>query len=221
MDPSILTVVESAPQLLTSLANVKAELSITDTSSDALLTRYISVASDAASAYCRRTFFQQTYEEVTRASPFVDSASLVNQPYFLLLRARPLVSVTQIILDADIAGAGPLVEGTDFEVDYEAGQVYRLWSDLRMRWFFRMVDITYVAGYDPEAASGAPTALPAAVEQATILLVKDAWFSRLRDPRLKSENAQGVYSASWTPGDEELPTGVRALLDPYVSTRFW
>ena len=37
MDPSILTVVESAPQLLTSLANVKAELSITDTSSDALL----------------------------------------------------------------------------------------------------------------------------------------------------------------------------------------
>jgi hypothetical protein len=264
MDASILTVTVPAPQLLTTLANVKAELGITNTASDALLTRYISVASDSVAVYCRRSFLQQSYQETIRASPFIDSASMVNQPYFLILRGGlPLISISQLILDADIAGTGPLVEGIDFEVDYEAGQIFRLWSDLRMRWFFRMVQITYIAGFAPTiqsigsgtgeadgssrvasgggsdgeadgqaSVSGAGASiwasdagknfpLPATIEQATIDLVRAAWFARTRDPLLRSENAQGIYSASWNLGDPNFPPTVQALLDPYVLTRFW
>lgn len=269
MDPSILTVSSPAPQILTTLGNVKAELNLTGSANDALLTRYIAVASDSVAVYCRRSFLQQGYDEVIRASPFIDSASMVNQPYYLMPRGGlPLVSISQIILDADIAGTGPLVEGEDFEVDYEAGQIFRLWSDLRMRWFFRMVEIQYVAGYAPTAppsgvgtgqadgraivsGAGAPAGslgvgeadgqaavagagvaswsseankqfpLPATIEQAAIELVKAAWFARLRDPLLRSENAQGIYSASWNLGDPNLPPAVQSLLDPYVITRFW
>src|SRR4051812_41668403 len=63
MNP-ILTVTTAADSYdLTSLANVKAELSITDGTSDTLLRRYISGASLAASHYCNRVFAVETVTE--------------------------------------------------------------------------------------------------------------------------------------------------------------
>ena len=225
MEPSFLTVTTAASQLLTTLGTVKDELGITDNKSNRTLTRYIKIASSAASTYCRRVFLAQSYHEMFRGTPFVDSASLVNNPLPIILRgALPIIApLGTVTIDEDIAGTGPLVEGTDFEVDYDVGIMYRLWNNLRMRWFFRQLDVDYSAGF---TFAGADTdTLPPEIEQATILLVQEMWSSRGRDNYLKSENIPGVYEASYWVGSltepGAMPGQCQVLLDPFRITRFW
>jgi Phage gp6-like head-tail connector protein len=225
MEPSFLTVTSAAPQLLTTLETVKEELGVADNKSNRILKRYIRVASSAASNYCRRTFIQQSYHETFRGTPFVDSASMVNNPLHLILRgAIPIISpIGTITIDEDIAGTGPLIEGIDFEVDYSVGMIYRLWNNLRMRWFFRQLDVDYNAGFT--FADADTDTLPPDVEQAVILLVQELWSGRGRDNYLKQETIPGVYEAQYWVGSlsepGQLPAQVQVKLDPYRITRFW
>jgi hypothetical protein len=161
-----------------------------------------------------------------RGTPFIDSASLVNNPLQLNLRISPLIAFGTIIIDEDIDGTGPLIEGTDFEADYSVGFVYRLWNDLRMRWFFRRLDITYSAGYTP-AGLGLPTDMPPEIEMAALKLVTGWYAAQGRDPMLRvKENPELGREEYWVGNFSgqvgALPPDVCAMLDPYrYSGGFW
>ena len=225
MEPSFLTVTTAASQQLTTLDAVKCELGIGNDKSNKVLIRYIKIASSIVSTYCRRTFLFQSYHEEFRGTPFVDSASLVNNPLPIILRgALPIISpIGTVTIDEDIAGTGPLIEGTDFEVDYTVGVIYRLWNNLRMRWFFRQLDVDYMGGFT-FTGSGADT-LPPEIEHAVILLCQEMWSARGRDNYLKAETVPGVYEAQYWVGTltepGALPGQVQVLLDPFRITRFW
>lgn len=225
MEPSFLSVTTAAPQLLTTLATVKGQLGITDNSSNAILKMYIKVASSVVSTYCRRTFLQQTYYEKFRGTPFVDSASLVNNPLPIILRgALPIISpIGTVTIDEDIAGTGPLIEGTDFEVDYSVGIMYRLWNNLRMRWFFRELEVNYGAGFTFTGSDS--DTLPPEVQMATIIFIQEMWSAKGRDPYLKQESIPGVLEQQYWVGSitepGALPQQCQVMLDPYRLTRFW
>lgn len=215
------------PTLLSSLDNVKQELAIDadDGAYDAQLSRYLRMASNAAIAYCRRPLLLRTYDEVWRGTPFVDSASLVNNPIELVLRRRPVGTLYSLVIDEDIDGSGPLTQGTDFELDPSVGFLWRMWNDIRMRWFFRKLEAVYSAGW-VYGASDPTLRLPDEIEQAAINLVKFAWFGRTRDPLLRSRGDPGLGAAEqyWVgdvgaPG--ALPPSVQFLLDPYRETNWW
>lgn len=109
-----------------------------------------------------------------------------------------------------------LAEGVDFLVDYDSGLLTRLdingWPK---RWRPLPTVALYPAGWvltDPTFAD--------AVEGVT-MLVKGRFYAQNRDPTLRSENIEGVYSAQWWyaagPGADtgDLPPLVQAKLDRY------
>jgi hypothetical protein len=82
----------------------------------------------------------------------------------------------------------------------------------RVSFFANQIVVTYFAGFDLLAE------LPRPVERATIELVSMAWFSRGRDPLLKSEEATGVAKFDYWVGGlgGSLPPEIANLLDPFV-----
>jgi hypothetical protein len=109
----------------------------------------------------------------------------------------------------------PLAEGVDFLVDYDVGELTRLavngWP---RRWPKVPIVAFYPAGFDLAAATFADA------QEATIRLVKLRYFGQSRDPMLRSENVEGVYSAQWwvgtAPGSSgSMPPDIADLLDKY------
>lgn len=129
-------------------------------------------------------------------------------PYILVVENNPLAPV-------------PLAEGIDFESDYDSGpqphsvgwltRLFPLDASPR-RWSALPILVVYQAGY-------AANAIPDDLQDACIRLVKADWFARLRDPRLRSENVEGVYSTQYWfatgPGGGAFPPDVAEMLDFY------
>lgn len=194
---SIVTVtVPAVSQDLTVLATVKNELGITsDTNDDAKLAVYIKQASDAVSAWCRRVFGQETVSETFRPSFQVGK---------LILDRRPVSSITSVTED------GTALSASDYELDAESGMVTRLYSDCQSNWSASKITVVYVAGYE------LLDSLPHSIEKATILLVKNYYYSGPRDPLMKSVDIPGVMSESYWVGDNgSIPDEVADLLGPY------
>lgn len=107
-----------------------------------------------------------------------------------------------------------LAEGRDYLVDAEHGQLVRLDFTGRPRlWSGMPVLAVYPAGYT--AAS-----LPDDIQDAIIQLVKARYYARNRDPMVRQQNVEGVYSASYAMGagfgsDNDLPTNVQGMLERY------
>jgi hypothetical protein len=107
-----------------------------------------------------------------------------------------------------------LIEGQNFDADYKKAQLLRLFNDgYPCAWEMLPIQIIYQAGYahdDPEIAS---------LQDACIRLVRGSYFASTRDPTVRQENIEGVYSATYWfangPGSANFPPDVEALLDGY------
>jgi hypothetical protein len=106
----------------------------------------------------------------------------------------------------------PLCEGSDFLANPTLGQLTRRFAidEQPKSWGLPVVAI-YRAQY---------AAIPSDIQDAMILLVKARWFGRMRDPMIRSQNAEGIYEATYWfatgpggPGD--LPVDVASILDRY------
>lgn len=185
MQQRIVTTVTSAASSydLTTLANVKAELSVTVNSQDTLLKRYITSASAAAAQYCNRKFQVETVQD--EVWPAKGSWPVASAFETLQLARWPVVAIVSLTEDGTV-----LVEDTDFIVDYETAQLTRLdsGSGRNRRWDATPKVIQYQAGY---------AQTPADVEDAVIRMVSRRYAAKGRDPNLKQENVVGVLERSW------------------------
>lgn len=105
-----------------------------------------------------------------------------------------------------------LIEGQDFIADYKLGQLTRLFSDgYPRRWEMLPIQIVYQAGY----ASNNPDI--ADLQDICLRLVTGKYFASKRDPNLRSENIEGVYSAQYWfangPGGARFSPEIEAALD--------
>lgn len=189
---------------LTLLATVKTELGITDTGLDAWLATQITQASQAAATYCNRVFAQETLLDYFRLDCGADK---------LLLSRIPVASITTVVED------GVTLTAADYELEASTGFLWRLdGADNRSCWAAAKIVVTFIAGYELLAT------LPPDIERAAIILVKQAYFAKQRDPLVKGETVEipGVEtrrSDFWVgsvPGDNGgIPLEAQALLDPY------
>lgn len=181
---SILTVTNAASSRdLTTLANVKAELDVTDGASNIILQRYISSASLAASQYCNRIFPVETVSEKFLFPEYWNR--MVREGVKPLQLSRwPIVAVTSVTENAIL-----LVENTDYLVDKANGQLTRLDSSAYPRsWSPLPLVVAYSAGY---------ATIPADLEDAVIRMVTKRFRAKGRDATLKSESLPGVRDVTY------------------------
>lgn len=186
MAPRIITTVTVAAnsKLLIDLATVKSVLGITGASEDAFLNLLIGWVSGAIEQYCNRVLVVETVK---------DEFWLQREPYPwmlpggvgpLQLSRWPAVAVTSVTEDGTA-----LVDGTDYRVNYELGQLERL--DVKLwpkRWPTLPIVVTYSSGYSPMEPS---------IIDAAMRMITARRAARGRDPNLKQENIPGVREAQW------------------------
>ena len=204
---TISTVIASAGNYdLTTLTNVKAELSITSSADDETLQRYITSASKAIANFCDRVFQVETVKDefwpVREDHSFQVSGGIET----IQLSRWPVVSVATIT-----ENSVDLTDGTDFRVNPKNGSLLRLNGvKYPVRWRSWPIAITYDAGYAP---------IPSDVEDAAIRLVKARYVAKSRDPFLKQENIPGVREVTYwiATGDDaaNLPPDIADILDNY------
>lgn len=206
---------------LCSLAAVKDELCLTDTSADAYLSRAIDWASAAVLRYVNRVLAQETVTETIRLNRagggYFDAAWNVQggtprRLQQVVLTRYPVISIASVI-----SGDDTLAAGTDYECDLELGELYRMINDARAWFNARKIVVQYTAGYKLPNDGTART-LPADVERAAILGVSAMYAARRRDPLLRSETVDQVGSSSWLDpqsGNGGLPMAATAMLEPY------
>lgn len=181
----ITTVVDQASSYdLTTLVNVKSELSIasTVTTSDAVLRRYITSASSAAINYCNRVFVVESIQDkyLTKGA----TRLVGDRPDVLQLSRWPISELTSVVVDGTT-----LVDGTDFLTDLINGQLTKIDSDgNRRNWCGQSITVLYDGGFD---------AIPADVEDAVIRMVTKRYRAKGRDAALKQRNIPGVLEESF------------------------
>ncbi len=202
---SIVTVTSAAPSRdLTTLANVKAELSITNGASDDILSRYISSASLAAENYCNRVFAVETVSEQF-LSNHLSRIHGGHRREVLQLARFPLVTVTSVTED-DTA----LTVTTDYLVNSANGQLTRVNGEFPIGWFDIGITVVYSSGY---------ATIPADLEDAVIRMVTQRHSAKGRDATLRQENIPGVRDATYwiATGDQAgaITPDVADILDNY------
>lgn len=106
----------------------------------------------------------------------------------------------------------PLAEGEDYLVDRTTGLLTRLFqTDKQPKSWGLPIIVIYWAGF---------TTIPDDLQDAVILMMKGRWYGRTRDPNIKSQNVEGVYSASYYfatgPGGQgDMGVDANAKLDRY------
>lgn len=169
--------------LLTSLANARADLGITQAQmSDVDLTRKIKQASDTAADFCNRVFGIATYRETFENCRYLSS---------LVLDAAPVVSVTAV----GIRGVALALD----QYEMEGNEIFSLGrSGLRCEWFGGPVTVEYLAGWvlpgeDRADYSARAQDLPGSIEKAVTQLIAAAQSQAGRgDPMLKVSEVEGV-----------------------------
>lgn len=199
MDSIVTVTTASDTHDLSVIATVKAELDISGTSQDDELQRLLTEASVQIATYCNRVFAVQTYSEVYRN---VRCRSL------LPLSHAPVDTITSVSVD------GTALESTEYEVEAEAGFLYRLSDDTRIAWTACKIAIVYSAGYT------LLTELPYDIERACIDLVKRRHYAKTRDPSLRSLDVPDVAREDYWGGPSleivgGLPADIARTLDPY------
>lgn len=211
MSESILTVVTPAlTHDLTVLTTVKDELGITDNASDARLARWIRECSGLIAIYCNRTLAQETVTEVFRPPTWGRRFRRNELSPSLILDRTPVSEISAVSID----GGAALTEGTDYELDQDAGLLSRLCNSNRSEWFAcSSISVTYTGGY---VLMGT---LPYPIEQACLTLIKHRASARGRDPMLRSQNVVGVLEETFWVGavgdNGAIPPEAAAMLDPY------
>lgn len=177
---------------LTTLAQIKSELSLTDGADDVWVADAISRVSVDIARFCNRTFGLEQMSETFR----------LRQPADKLMLARFPV----VLIDSIVEGGTSLIEG-QWEADTASGMLYRLDAGDTARWCAGKVTVTYTAGY---RLPGDPLRdLPGDIETATVEMIKAMWFRRSRDPAARSEAVQGVSTIAYR---DAFPAEVERLL---------
>lgn len=195
----MLTVITPATKRdLTTLDAVKLELEVTDGTADIYLGGLIGQASRAIESWCGRVFAREGVRETVH---------LAEPAAVLLLSRFPIAAITSVTTEA-----GSLASAL-YEADAGTGMIYRLTSSAaRSVWSPGRILVDYTAGFLLPGDEGRD--LPADIERAAILAVRNAWHTRGRDQTMRSEDVDGVGSFSYGL-PSSLPADVTDLLAPY------
>jgi hypothetical protein len=162
----------------------------------------------------------KSFGEVKQNStPIGMGASFTLPASGLITAGTPVPNYILVVENAPLSPT-PLAEGVDFISDYNAAQpdfshgwltrLFQMDANPR-RWCGLPILVQYQAGF---------AQIPDDLADAALQLVKAKWFSRLRDPLLRSKNVVGVYEAQYFfgsgPGSEgQFPPDVQATIDRY------
>lgn len=225
----MLTVCGSATDdRLTTLANAKELLQLTDSADEQFLDRLIVRASRRIRNYCGREFSLQTYQDILPSYGRV----------YLQLPEYPITQVLRVF-DGSDTGTDTELSATEYRVDKAEGRLYReagwAWtaqvqegalttfpppdSEAR-RWL-----VEWSAGYTgPDGttstghgASSTGSTLPADLEDACLELVKASYKARSRPGDVQSESVGDVSVTYKAGGTRVLPETVEDLLAAYRS----
>jgi hypothetical protein len=193
----------AAARALTTVDATKAELRETGAGDDGWFALSIDRATAAIEHWCRRSFAAETVRESVWLTGPAESVSLSRWP---------VLSVASLL-----EGGAPLPPDA-FEVDGAAGLAYRLTGpDTRRMWRAGRIVATYTAGYVLPGDPG--RTLPEDLERAAIMLVRNWWYDRDRDPLVKAEQTDSIgrteYWVGAPAGGATLPPEVEGLLQPY------
>lgn len=180
MDSLVKVITPPASSRLTTPAAAQAACGTPDD-----VTALIDRASAAIARYCGRQFGLQTVQETFRRQHayFVDTWLGGRR------HVRPIVlryAYDQTPSSVTIDGGDALVADTDYEIDLEAGMLWRLFSGIRQRWqCSTSIVIEYQTGFalpNDEAPD-----LPADLEGACLALVQNAFNYIGSDPTVSSD----------------------------------
>ncbi|TWB22140.1 putative phiE125 gp8 family phage protein [Nitrospirillum amazonense] len=181
---------------LVTLADAKAWLNITDSSTDDLLSSAISRASAAVTSYIGRQVLAGSYRETIELPPLAKE---------LVLSRWPVTTLTAVTVDGDA-----LDVDTAARLDGDTGTLARLDSTGRSRpwsWACRAVLVVeYTAGFDTA---------PADIQDAVLQLIIAAWSARGRDPGLRSIGIGDISLSYLAPTAQPSVDTVASLLAPY------
>jgi len=211
--PSILTETTSpVSTALTTLAKAKEELGITDTASDALITKLIDRASSVIASYCDRVFGYAVLSELFRYAPITGFARANWRT--LRLSRWPLVSLTSVT-DGDGLVSPTLYES---ETGPTFSFVHRILNSERSFWTQPPFTVVYTAGWNlPNDTS--PN-LPSDVEEVCLSMVRSAWYRRQGDPSVQIDLVEGVGRTTYFQrglSGMDLDDGQMDILRPYVN----
>jgi hypothetical protein len=142
-----------------------------------------------------------------RLEEVVDTYRLKSHQKALILSRRPVVSVTSLV-----EGSTTLAEDVDFEVEADAGLLYRLSGDERVCWSSGKVVMTYSAGW-----ATVPDDLRLAAEKLAQVFHSEGGSG---GSGLKRESIPGVIEREWWVGpsdDPAIPQEILDLLGPYTN----
>jgi hypothetical protein len=181
---------------LVTLEDVKGDLNITTTTDDDYLQRRITEMSQVARQYMNRTLQVETVRDQFWLQRDPYPWQLPGGAMPLQLSRWPVIAVA-LLTENDIE----LVEGTDFVIDAEVGQLTRMLAadPYPTRWRTLPITVEYSAGFDP---------IPPDVSGAVSRAVKSQYMGRSRDPAIKSQSAAGIYAASYIQGGAGASGGV-------------
>jgi hypothetical protein len=192
-----------ADNALTTIATCEAELGLTASAQDALLTRYINGASDIIEQYIGRSLYN-------------DGAAVEDVPgakdAFLFVDRSPIVSITSIVW----LGDNGTVDASTYSVwDADAGMIYRAdgWEPTKISaTAFQRYRVTFDGGYVTPEQGGTRT-LPFDIENVCVDLVNIMWRQKGADPTVKSES---VLNTSISYDRSGMLTGaMMRVLDAY------
>lgn len=187
------------------LADLKADLAISDSSSDGRLARLLLDASSMALAFIGQPIlFGLWTEEIV-----IERSDLLRQ---IVLSARPLLSLQSLKRN-----------GADWSAEQLSGLILDCKAGLlscsqvgSQHWKSGHYVLTYNAGYVPPSGETAGT-VPPVISRAVILTASALFAAGDRDPNLKSESVQGVGSTSWATaaGTGGMPQSAADMLAPF------
>ncbi|MCK0207523.1 hypothetical protein MWN33_05690 [Starkeya koreensis] len=195
----MLTIITPAAKRdLTTLDAVNAELDRVTGPDDIFIGQLISQASRAVESWCGRIFAREDVRE---------SVHLTEPAGALLLSRFPVAVINSVTTEA-----GSLLPAL-YEADSDTGMLYRLTSSGgRSIWAPGRILVDYSAGFILPDTEGRN--LPADIERAAIIAVRNAYTGRGHNPALRSEEVDGVGTFSYgLPAS--LSTEVTDLLAPY------
>lgn len=222
---STLDIVTAEPKpRLTTLARVKADLGITANDTNDLLLQKIDEASaditlalgfTVASESVIETFRNEVSNH-TAFSGALYGGRRIDADKLFLRRKAPSV-VTTVTLDDDV------MDSAEYYLDKDKGTLNRLdASGYPCDWCFsKSLIVAYMAGYVLPGVSGSN--LPPGIEGMTVDLIKEFWFSRKRDPLIKSEDLPGVRQVEYWVGavgdPSQLPPAIQRKVALYRRPR--
>lgn len=204
---------------LTTLANVKLWLGISDSSADAILSRLITTESATFRKLAGRDFASQTYVETIdgsdpriRRGPSPDlwtgpfpGVGGIGSGWAVNLTNWPVISVTSVVVDGDVIPAGSH-SGESAQVDgwvlVDSYRIELLGASYSLTGGVQNIVITYVAGY---------ATIPDDIDQAMCELVGYRYRERDRIGQ-RSKTIDGGSVAFMT---DLVPPSVQAVIDTY------